>query len=81
MMTGTPPPRYCSYEMQMSRIDQKIFSQEIRSIIGNLLSEDPQKRLKGINLVGKIDPRWAVWRAFTKEGNKYVDIWDDEIDD
>ncbi|RFU30197.1 hypothetical protein B7463_g6126, partial [Scytalidium lignicola] len=76
MMTGIPPPRHCSYELQISLMNDEEFSQDLREIIQSMLIFDPNKRPKCPELAVRIDRAWADWRASTEEGKEIIDIWD-----
>jgi hypothetical protein len=76
MMTGIPPPRYYDYDWQISRMNDKGFSQGLRDIIALMLKPHPAHRPGTIELVNRADDAFAQWRATTEEGAYYVDVDD-----
>jgi hypothetical protein len=76
MMTGMPPPRFYNYEWQISRMNDKGFSDPIRHIVAEMLRPHPDDRLQTKDLVNQVDDAWEGWRATTEEGAYYVDVVD-----
>ncbi|KAE8453271.1 hypothetical protein EG329_011338 [Mollisiaceae sp. DMI_Dod_QoI] len=76
MMTGIPPPRFYEYNWQISRMNDKGFSQGIREIIGAMLQPHPADRPTALDLVNKVDVEWRRWRSETTEGRRFVDVND-----
>jgi hypothetical protein len=73
MMTGIPPPRLCSYDWQISRMNDKGFTKGIRDIVALMLNPHPKDRPAAIDLVNTVDDAFDQWRATTAEGAMYVD--------
>jgi serine/threonine protein kinase len=76
MMTGIPPPRFYDYDWQISRMNDKNFSQGLRDIVASMLKPHPGERPRIMEIVNEADDQFAKWRATTKEGAYYVDITD-----
>ncbi len=76
MMTGMPPPRLYNYEWQISRMNDKGFSEAIRDIVAEMLRPHPNDRMQTKGLVNQVDDAWEGWRATTEEGAHYVDVLD-----
>lgn len=79
MMTGMPPPRYFEYNWQISRMNDKGFSEGLRDIVATMLDHNMNKRPDTLSLVQKVDEGWRLWRATTREGQNYVDIRDEYL--
>jgi len=79
MMTGMPPPRFYNYEWQISRMNDKGFSDSIRHIVAEMLRPHPDDRLQTKDLVNQVDDAWEGWRATTDEGAYYVDVVDKAV--
>jgi hypothetical protein len=80
MMTGIPPPRYCDYDWQISRMNDKGFSQGLRELVALMLKSNPDERPRAAELINQADEGFAYWRATTVEGAYYVDIADEWIE-
>jgi serine/threonine protein kinase len=76
MMTGMPPPRFYNYEWQISRMNDKGFSEALRDIVAEMLRPHPKDRMQTKDLVNQVDDAWEGWRATTEEGAHYVDVLD-----
>lgn len=74
-----PPPRIYSYDWQISRMNDKGYSQGLRDIIADMLRPDPADRPPCLDLVTTVDDEWRRWRAETREGQEYVDVGDQDI--
>lgn len=59
MMTGMPPPRYYNYNWQISRMNDKGFSKDLRDIVAKMLDPVIGKRPDALDLVGMIEAKWA----------------------
>ncbi|KAK0112571.1 hypothetical protein ONS96_001806 [Cadophora gregata f. sp. sojae] len=80
MMTGIPPPRLYEYSWQISRMNDRGYSQELRDIIRDMIKIHPADRPDAILLVNRVDDQWKKWRASSKEGAQVVDILDRQIE-
>jgi serine/threonine protein kinase len=80
MMTGIPPPRTSHYDWQISRMNDKGFSQGIREVVSQMLQPHPNDRPTALELVNIIEHLWGGWRATTDEGAQYVDINDELVE-
>jgi len=76
MMTGIPPPRDLEYDWNVSRMNDKGFSEGLRDIVGDMLKMQPCDRPGGIELMKRVEDEWKRWRAVTVEGQRYVDVMD-----
>lgn len=76
MMTGIPPPRFYNYDWQISRMNDKGFSQPLREIIAAMLKPHPADRPTALDLVNKVNAEWSRWRSETEEGRRIVDAED-----
>jgi predicted phosphohydrolase len=76
MMTGIPPPRSYDYRWQISRLNDKGFSQGIREIVARMLDPSMAMRPDALQLVDEVEKGWRVWRASTVEGQAYIDVRD-----
>jgi hypothetical protein len=76
MMTGMPPPRLYDYNWQISRMNDRGFSQPLREIIGSMLRPHPADRPTVVDLVNTVNYQWKKWRADTPEGRQFVDVTD-----
>lgn len=72
MMTGIPPPILYLYDWQISRLNDKDFSPYIRSVVANMLNTQPTERPTALELVNRVDAKFAEWRTGTEEGRQYV---------
>jgi hypothetical protein len=79
MMTGMPPPRYYNYNWQISRMNDKGFSQGLRDILATMLDPVAGQRPDARDLVGLVRNEWRSWRANTIEGRAYVDRGDELV--
>lgn len=79
MMTGIPPPRYFEHNWQISRMNDKGFSEGLRDIVGNMLSHSMARRPDTLTLVSRVEEGWQAWRATTKEGQDYLDVRDEYL--
>ncbi|TVY75914.1 Serine/threonine-protein kinase ATG1, partial [Lachnellula suecica] len=79
MMTDMPPPRIYSYDWQISRMNDKGYTQGLRNIIADLLQPNPADRPSSVDLISRIDDEWRKWRANTREGQEFVDVGDQDI--
>ncbi|KAG9239156.1 kinase-like domain-containing protein [Amylocarpus encephaloides] len=77
MMTGMTPPRQYEHNWQISRMNDKGFSDFLRPIVGDMLKRNPEQRPGGVELLERIEEGWRAWRGNTKEGLEFVDK-DDE---
>ena len=75
-MTGMPPPRSYEWPWQISRMNDKGFSEGIRDIVGAMLKLHPADRPNTFQLVDKVDAEWRRWRSTTNEGREFVDVED-----
>lgn len=73
MMTGIPPPRMFDYAWQVSRMCDKDFSQYIKTVVQDMLKQDPADRPDTLALVDLIDSQWTKWRINTPEGRDISD--------
>ncbi|RDW75293.1 hypothetical protein BP6252_06435 [Coleophoma cylindrospora] len=80
MMTGIPPPRHWSYHWNISRMNDRGYSQGIREIISDMLKEKESERPDILTLFPRIHVEMCRWRAFTLDGNRYWDVRDDDIE-
>lgn len=78
-MTGIPPPRYYEYNWQISRMNDKGFSQGLREIVASMLNHKMSKRPDTLTLVQMVEEEWRMWRAITREGQAYVDVRDEYL--
>ncbi|TVY19165.1 Serine/threonine-protein kinase ATG1 [Lachnellula arida] len=78
MMTDMPPPRIYSYDWQISRMNDKGYSQGLRNIVGDMLKPEPADRPPVLDLVSIIETEWRSWRANTREGQEFVDVEDQD---
>jgi hypothetical protein len=90
MMTGIPPPRDLEYDWNVSRMNDKGFSEGLRDIVGDMLKMHPGDRPGGVDLVKmhpgdrpggvdlvkRVEDEWKRWRAMTVEGQRCVDVMD-----
>lgn len=76
MMTGMPPPRYYNYNWQISRMNDKGFSNVLRNIVARMLDPSIVERPDTVKLVGQAEAGWRSWRANTMEGRAYIDRGD-----
>lgn len=79
MMTGMPPPRCYDHSWQISRMNDKGFTEGIRGIVAQMLMLHPADRPNAFGLVDKVDDEWARWRATTREGREFVDVEDKKM--
>jgi hypothetical protein len=77
MMTGIPPPRFFDYNWQISRTNDKGFSEGLRDIVAQMLNHRMAMRPDTLTLVNIVEDGWRVWRSTTREGWEYVDARDD----
>ncbi len=75
-MTGMPPPKFYNYEWQISRMNDKGFSEALRDIVAEMLRLHPKDRMQTKDLANQVDDAWEGWRATTEEGAHYVDVLD-----
>jgi len=78
MMAGIPPPRHYDYNWQISRLNDKGFSQPLREIVAAMLKPHPADRPTSLDLVNKVSVEWKRWRSDTVEGRRFVDV-DDKL--
>lgn len=76
MMTGIPVPRHLDYTRNISRMNDKGFSESIREVVGAMLEEDSNDRPNAFQLIDKVDEGFERWRATVKEGMEYIDVED-----
>lgn len=76
-MTGVPPPRYYDFNWQISRMNDKGFSKDLRDIVETMLEHKMWRRPDTASLVSMVEERWRHWRASTAEGQEYVDVGDE----
>jgi hypothetical protein len=76
MMTGMPPPRHYNYNWQISRMNDKGFSNVLRNIVARMLDPSMVMRPDTLELVGQVEAGWRSWRANTMEGRAYIDRGD-----
>ena len=76
MMTGIPPPRDLEYDWNVSRMNDKGFSEGLRDIVGDMLKMHPGDRPGGVDLVKRVEDEWKRWRAMTVEGQRCVEVMD-----
>jgi serine/threonine protein kinase len=73
MMTGIPPPRLFEYPWQISRLNDKAFSPQLRELVAAMLNPQMERRPTARDLIGQAQDGWRSWRATTREGQEYVD--------
>lgn len=79
MMCGHPPSRHCDYNWTCSRMNDKAYSDFIRTIVREMLQEHPAKRPDALKLVNSIDHEYWQWREGTKAGREHVDKDDEYV--
>ncbi|KAH8601089.1 kinase-like domain-containing protein [Bisporella sp. PMI_857] len=79
MMTGIPPPRLYDYDWQISRMNDKGYSQMIRDTVAEMLKPDSLDRPDALRLLDKAQEAYRAWRTGTVDGNLYVDIDDEYV--
>jgi hypothetical protein len=77
MMTGIPPPRYFDFNWQISRMNDKGFSKDLRDIVEMMLEHKMRRRPDTMSLVDRAEDGWRHWRTSTREGQEYVDAADE----
>lgn len=60
MMTSIPPPRIFDYDVIVSRLSDKGFSEPLKNIVKKMLMNDPGKRPTALELVVMADDGFEV---------------------
>lgn len=79
MMTDMPPPRTYDYDWQISRMNDKGYSQGLRNLVADMLRPNPADRPAAIDLIPDIDDKWRHWRSSTREGQEFCDVGDQDV--